>query len=124
MNCSCVYVEGDCPSDGFYHASFYVARKEHKCDECKRIIRPGEKYEKVVAKYDGFQVFKTCPDCLSLRDAFFCEGYVHTCLWDDFLRFVISCKGEINFQALSMLTPLARAKACDIIDNVWELLDA
>ena len=46
-----------------------VARKRHSCSECFGWIEPGESYERVWGKWDGSQdTFKTCPDCLALRD--------------------------------------------------------
>lgn len=46
-----------------------IARKEHKCCECGRKIRPGERYERVYGIWDnGPETYKTCVYCLGLRD--------------------------------------------------------
>ena len=48
------------------------ARFPHRCNECKRIISPGETYLVEVIKFDGtVETWKTCSDCKSIRDNFF-----------------------------------------------------
>lgn len=45
-----------------------VARKEHRCCECRGVIKPGEKYSYVFGVWSGdVMTFKTCPDCNQLR---------------------------------------------------------
>ena len=66
MDCYCDYEQ---PS--FYDKHKPVARKEHRCCECGRVIRKGEEYERVTGMWDGYiDTFKTCQYCVSLRDAF------------------------------------------------------
>ena len=50
------------------------ARKPHKCIECCRTIKVGEKYlyEKIVD--NGISVIKTCSDCETLR-SFLCSWH-------------------------------------------------
>ena len=44
-----------------------LARKSHVCNECRCTIRPGERYEYVVGKWDGdVLTFKTCERCVEL----------------------------------------------------------
>ena len=65
-DCSCDY--GDAPI--FYCATKPHARKEHVCEECGVIIRPGEQYERVSAKWDGYTFVNTictCERCYDLR---------------------------------------------------------
>lgn len=55
----------------FYRHSTPKARKEHGCNECKRRIRPGQRYELIVGKFDGdFTVTRVCQRCQALSDAF------------------------------------------------------
>jgi hypothetical protein len=52
-----------------YRAATHTARKEHKCRECARIIKPGERYEYVFAIWEGEACHvRTCSHCLSLRE--------------------------------------------------------
>jgi hypothetical protein len=45
------------------------ARKTHRCCECGRAIKPGERYEHVWGIWDGRpDTFKTCHICVSLRE--------------------------------------------------------
>ncbi len=54
----------------FERKSVHVARKNHLCCECQRIIRPGERYHKFVGKWrdntfsdEYFGEYKTCEAC-------------------------------------------------------------
>lgn len=48
-----------------------TARKDHRCCECRGIIRKGEQYQLVSGIWDGAPGrFKTCSDCESLRDEY------------------------------------------------------
>jgi hypothetical protein len=46
------------------------ARKDHKCCECRRIIKAGETYEYFSGLWrdSGFGDFKTCSHCLAAKD--------------------------------------------------------
>jgi hypothetical protein len=75
MDCACIYIDPDSTPD-FVNPVVVVARRSHKCYECGREIVPGENYECTAGKWAGeFLRFKTCADCLSVREAFFCEGF-------------------------------------------------
>lgn len=123
-DCSCIYISfHDCYPD-FYSDEYRVARKEHKCTECGRIINKGEKYNYVAGKWeDEFNVFKTCNDCISLLSVFFCEGYNFGSIWDDFREHVNCCDAKIDSSYIVKLTPAARKKACNIIEKYWESLN-
>ena len=63
--CVCDY---DAPSV-YRRTEVKAARKEHKCEECRRKIKPGESYELVFGMWDGrADTFKTCAHCLALRE--------------------------------------------------------
>lgn len=61
-DCTCDY---DAPS--FYSRAIRKARKEHKCEECSGVIRPGESYEYVCGKWEWVDSFKTCERCVDIR---------------------------------------------------------
>jgi len=66
-------VSNDCYCDyehpEFFERGTHTARTVHCCDECRRTISPGEKYEKVRGKWEGtFSVYKMCPRCIAFRD--------------------------------------------------------
>ena len=55
-------------SPSVYVKSNVVARKPHKCSECRLPIHPGEEYERVWGVWDeSMEVFKTCAFCCWLR---------------------------------------------------------
>jgi hypothetical protein len=83
MDCYCDY-----EPCAFQRADWRVARKEHRCDECGRVIRPGERYRVAAGKWGGdFSTCKRCPHCEAvagaLRDRLPCYcDYWHG-LWQD-----------------------------------------
>jgi hypothetical protein len=122
--CACVYV-GDYDGPEFCSTTHYVARQEHKCIECGRAIVKGERYEYVSGKWDGsMDVFKTCEDCESVRDAFFCDGFLYGGIWEylgEHLRDVIAPHGaNVDSSCIIPLTPRARDKVCDMIEDIWQ----
>jgi hypothetical protein len=122
--CGCIYIDADCSCDDFQTADIRKARKEHKCCACRRVIQPGEEYERVFGVWDADPAtYKTCQDCLSLREVFFCESYYYTSIWSDFEYHVHEMLGEISSSCLTSLTKRARDKACDIIEQYWEEAD-
>lgn len=65
MDADC-YCDYDPPE--FFSRSEPISRTEHKCYECGGMILPGEQYEKVAGKWDGyFEHFKVCQRCHDLR---------------------------------------------------------
>lgn len=118
-DCSCVYV-GDSESSEFESITNPVSRKTHKCYECGKEILPGEKYERSSGVWDGdFNTFKTCADCLSTRESFFCGGYIYGALWEYLWEHLRDVNGEVSSDCIVPLTPEAREKVCDMIERVW-----
>ena len=120
-NCSCIYVD-DYDTADFHKSVKRKAIKEHKCCECGRTIERGEIYEYVSAKYDGrIDTFKTCLDCLSIRDVFFCNGWLYEgmkeALWEHLLEMSF---GEIPEDCIAELTPGGQALVCGMIEEIWE----
>jgi len=57
-----------CDLPSCYTSSTPLARKRHKCCECRGWIEPGEKYHRFSGIWDGEAgTFKTCDDCQTLR---------------------------------------------------------
>ncbi len=121
-NCSCVYVGNDYDPPEFHRAIIRKAIKDHVCCECKRTVRRGEKYEYVSALYDGhISNYKTCEDCLSIRDELFCEGWYYTKAKEYLWEYLQDVDGEISEDCLVVLTPRARSMICDMIEEIWEV---
>jgi len=79
---NCVCIDADCYSE-FYSPSTRTAGKSHKCGECGCEIKPGEKYEYVSAKTDGFfWTAKTCLSCARIRDDLLTCGFYHGRVWE------------------------------------------
>jgi hypothetical protein len=57
------------------------ARKEHRCDECRRTILPGEVYHYEFGELEGDpETYRTCQHCLVAREWLLknCEGWIYT----------------------------------------------
>jgi len=119
-DCACVYV-GDYDGPEFVSEKIVKARKIHKCGECGREISPGEKYEKVVGKWEGdLSSHKTCVDCLSIRDNFFCNGWAYGGIWEHLQEHLLEMQGSVSSDCLIGLTPKARESVCEHIEDIWE----
>lgn len=55
------------------------ARKDHKCTECRKPIKAGEKYEYVFGVWDEVETFKTCCRCVAVRE--YVEAHVPCFCW-------------------------------------------
>ena len=74
-DCLCDY---DPPE--FYHVATHTARQLHQCVECGRAIQPGQRYERVRAKWDGdISIVRTCGRCVALRQHI--EAHVPCFCW-------------------------------------------
>lgn len=85
MDCYCDY---DAPV--FYWQRPVKARKPHRCEECCRTIRPGERYELTTGKWpddDHLGTYKTCHHCVDMRqfvkNSVPCFCWSHGSLRDD-----------------------------------------
>ena len=68
---------GDYDGDSaeFYVESTMVARKVHVCYECRAEIQPGERYQRVVGKWDGeFSSHRFCLPCWEISGEFSGDG--------------------------------------------------
>jgi hypothetical protein len=67
------------------------ARKEHRCDECHRVIRVGEPYYWATGlsyEYDGWETYSTCQHCRAATEWLLtaCHGYLFTMVLEDLLE--------------------------------------
>lgn len=118
-SCSCVYMDRvDMPS--FVKERYPIARVEHQCCECDRIMEIGERYEVISGVWDGsFSRFKTCLNCVSVREEFFCDWYTHGEIWEALGEHIRSVGGHVDGDCISRLTGRARGMVCDLIEETW-----
>jgi len=123
MDCSCININSyDCGDCAVIHSEqMRVAVKQHICSECGKEINKGEKYEYVSQFYrdGGWLKHKTCSDCLSLRNEFFCDGYYYGEIRDELQQFIRDCHGELSETKISNLTPAAMEWVCWNIEECW-----
>ncbi len=123
MKCFCeIVIDQDFDSPSLFKIKRQVARKAHKCTECRRTILPKEKYERIEGIWDGsWHHFKMCNDCLSIKEVMFTEGFEYGSLWEYFNNtFDNHSLSEIPESCLASLTPRARNKICDLIEASWK----
>jgi len=97
-----------------------TARKPHKCRECKETIATGEKYNLEVTLFDGkITRYKTCLDCMSIRNEFFKEGFFYGETRWMLENHIKDCFGDISETTIKGLTPGAREVVCEMIENCW-----
>ena len=63
------------------------ARKEHKCDECCTLIKPGTNYQRIKALWEGsWENMKRCVPCSKIAKEYCCSiigrGAVHAWCWE------------------------------------------
>lgn len=125
MECACT-VEVDF-SDGDEMELLSVkqlhAARKHKCDECKEDINRGDWCHREVFKCAGnIETHRTCEHCYSLRQVFFSRGWYYGIIWDQMQEFIGECDGDISVECIRMLTPKARGKVLDMVEERWEQL--
>jgi hypothetical protein len=107
---------GGYDSDGypeFYNSGRPKARKEHRCEDCRRTIAKGQVYRRDSGKFDGeLFSYKTCLICDEIRQAFTCAEYDQVGpppgdLWSDIQEMMFPNLTTACFDKLS--TPKAKA---------------
>jgi len=120
MNCINT-ISGDGEGPSLYFLEKRKARKEHKCIECGRNIEPGEMYIWEKGLWEGsFSEFKTCSDCLSVKNSFIFAGIEYGTIWQELKNHLEYCGGEIGEAHITCLTPAARGRVCDLIQQLMD----
>ena len=120
-DCSCIYVDHSSDTIKTLTYEKRVSRKMHTCSECGNDIAVGQTYEYFYGVLDGkFYTYRTCVDCLSVQDSFFCEGRVFEGTWIMIDEHIEEMGGQISSDCLVPLTKLARDKVCDMIEQYWD----
>jgi len=113
---ACIYSSGDCGQPEVCGTLIVKARKPQKCCECHDSISPGERYEIVSGKWEGeWSSFKTCLPCKEIREAFCCEGWVYSTLWED-------AEGFLEKLSTGCLEKLITAAAKEKLMRQWREL--
>lgn len=121
MECACIGNEYEGEGWDFEPTESYpVAKKNWRCGECGRVIPVGEKYYCHTGKWNGkFGVDRTCLDCSSVIEHLFC-GHAFGQAWEQ-LQDHLHDHGVdgLSWSRIAKLTPAAREKVCDVIEDVW-----
>jgi len=123
MKCTCQieieHYEGDDEEcEMVFEKSLTICKNHRACCECGIRLLPGTSYRKEIVRYDeSVSTYRTCMDCLSIRNNIFC-GWTWTCLLDD-LYAEIEEGRDISESCMTALTKTAREKACEMIEERW-----
>jgi len=118
-SCSCVYVDYDGTCDFYSEKQVNRAVRQHKCDECYRVIGIGESYSRLAGKFEGdFFAMKICVDCWSLRHLF-CNNANWGNAAEEIRDYILDCDAKGLFEKLPLLTPAARERGCLWIEEYW-----
>lgn len=122
MECACTVETYDCGETVVtLDRTTPTARKPHTCSECSRLIPRGEEYRREVYVFEGsLFTHKYCEDCLSVRQVFFNNGWIYYTLWDDMITHIYESDGDLSVKCLLELTPFARGKILDLMEQTWE----
>ena len=125
-NCGCVYVETCFDSCTALSNMIRKAVKSHQCGECGCMIQPGEKYEYASGVFDdgSFYSSKTCSTCLEIRRVFFCGAWGYGQIFEHLYEHFRSLGGQLDHDCLLELSPAARVVVIDMLDEVFEQVDA
>jgi len=122
--CQCVNVDFDCGCDGFCSVRLARARKPHRCDECGDEIAIGQSYELNSGRWEvAWYRHRTCGVCQEIRAAFFSCGFLLGMVWEDLKEHIQAFDGEVDAECLVGLSPAARERVCEIIEDVWERIE-
>lgn len=118
MECACISESGVEPSELIVEKKALAARP-YKCCECGEEIPAGTEYWKETARDDGIvSHYKTCLDCLSVREHLFCD-FFFTKIWSTIQDFIEDYPEDIPWARIGRLTPTARNKVCEMIEAEW-----
>ena len=121
MECACIENDFDGPYVEILTDKIRRARKCHTCNECRREISPGEHYRYESYADDGrVDHHKTCADCNSIRIEMFCGSFCYGDILSEVREYVSDANGDIPEDCLVALTPNARGRICEMIEEVWE----
>ena len=100
------------------------ARKTHKCGECRMPILPGQTYLEERFLFDGVvNTHRTCECCESIRTHLYCQ-FIFGEVWDelrDQLHYASHYTVDgVPWARFAKLTPEARERVLEVIEEIWE----
>ncbi len=121
MPCACLSVDVYVYYEGVAHLTLRAVH-ERPCHECGQPIQRGNLYEYYLGVLPGEERpenWVTCLDCLSVRDEFFCDGWIYGFLWEEVENYVYDVGGSLEYACLEALTPKARERIVSCCDDIF-----
>ena len=108
-DCGICLDPGDYECAEMYSEAVVKARKPHRCCECGKAIHPRSEYQRASGKWDGdFATYRTCLDCMHIRDAFRCGGgFLFGQLWDSLHEY----RNDVNTGCVAKLKTVSAKQA-------------
>lgn len=72
---------------------------------------------------DFFESYKTCLDCMSIRNEMFCDGHIFGQVMEDVQNTLYETDGQISEDCILALTPKAREMIFELIEERWKDLE-
>ena len=117
MECASIYTDIDDGPQAFQSKN-PKARKEHKCFECGRTIALGETYRNESGIWDdGPKRYKTCCDCITIRNAFFDQGGHYGEMMTELQEHISDLDAQVPSKCLDDLTSNARNTIFTMMDK-------
>lgn len=122
MDCACVVSHSVENENSWGFRKINRAAKDHKCYECAGTIPKGASYFYHTCFGDGTASnYKICPDCQSVINQFFSDGWWFGCVWDSLADYLYeNWQDDLPSSCISKLLPFAQNKVCDILQEIHE----
>lgn len=126
MQCSCIF-DADVQDSEYEEVRSRILSSKlnvRTCGECRREIPVGEKHKHECVRNEDEEllIFRTCLDCLSIRDNLCCNWFSGRVL-DDVEESIEEANGEVSEDCIVPLTSKAKEFVFSVIESIWEETD-
>ncbi len=133
MDCSCTvehyYEESDHDHEILIEKGAFVSSREIHCEECERVIAPGEPHYAMVWIMDPDSKDRCiarvhhCDDCAALIECLFSEGYYWTQVLETLQEAIRSEEIGVSESCLDGLSPRNMGLVCRWVEESWDNYD-
>lgn len=100
--------------------SIRTRHKDIRCCECLKIIPARTEHEYFFGRWNGeYGGYRTCLDCVSVRDAILCNWVFHN-VWEMIDEGINAFYNEPSEDCYLSMTPAGRAKVMEKIEDQWQ----
>lgn len=101
----------------FYSEKWVIAKKEHKCACCEKVLKIGEKYSRQVGKFDGdFFSRALCVTCREMLNDY-CNDVDNEFSWDSIIEYA---REQVCYKCESYENCDLRITGCEIVKEHYK----